>query len=658
MLKLNLSLPQNLECTLKVAKSKKSKFSSIVYNKRIVRKIDNSLIPSEYNDGDKISIILQEGAIAEKDTLQQICAIDKQALENNVIIDLVRNGDIVEVFFDDIKLDEKDVNYFGDLFTRTFNYNCQRRNSYKAFVNGENSVSLIRYVNTHQHTEYSRLDGMTKLKDIAKKTEWAGAITDHGVMTGVLKFDSLMRGEGKKPILGFEGYIEEIDENLFNDIYTEVTDEYKKSHYKKEHIILLAKNNIGYKNLLKLASLSWNNFYGKNHIVYSDLKDYSEGIIATSACLGSTLGKTLLEDEKSIKNAFFEELGNKLAADIQFNIEDGFDLLNEDDLRLTESEKKLLEEKYSYTSDYLTKDDIEKLINNSFTKTLEEISKYGTRAKLYISKMIEIFGRDDFYIEIQRHKFFSEEYIEKVLLAYAKEFNLKIVTGIDNHYLNEEDAPIHEMWLCESTKKNLNDPGRLKFPGEGYWLMTSEEVYERFKDIPEAMENSLEIADKCDVDVTPKGYSLPSFPLPEGYGEGEEELKRYFKFKVNEGYRNRFAGTDKCFDQVYVDRMKFEMATIAHMGFESYFLIVQDYISWAKDTKVAENIERYFPSKYYDLENIPEAIKNKTDEIYVGPGRGSAAGSLVAYCLGITNINPIEYGLLFERGLKCVRKIG
>lgn len=646
----NLVFPENLEMSLSIGKSKKVKFSSLCYNGNKLKSIETSLLPENYNDGDSIKVFLKNNFITDENGVA-IISIGNSLADNGTLVDLVKEGNVVKVLFSDILLDTKDVSYFGTLFDKKVNYNCNERLNYKAFVNSPSTIKVVRYANTHQHTEYSRLDGMTKLKDIAKKTEWAGAITDHGVMTGVLKFDSLMRENGKKPIIGMEGYIERINEDIYNDIFTDTNRDDYKINLKKEHIILLAKNNVGYKNLVKLASLSWNNFYGKNHIVYSDLVKYSEGIVATSACLGSTLGKTLLEDEKRIRETFFEELGIKTFT-VKAEIETDFDLLQDDDLVLSNEEKALLKEKFDLDLEIITKDKIEELIDEkSFPKTKEELSSYGKTARLYISKMIEIFGREDFYIEIQRHNFASEIYVEKILLELAKEYNLKIVTGIDNHYLNKEDAPIHEMWLCEATKKSLTDPTRMKFPGEGYWLMTSDEVLERFGDIPEALDNSLEIAEKCNVDLKVKGYSLPKYPLPEGYDDSKESQVKYFKKMVFDGYKNRFLGTDKYNDPIYTDRMSFEIKTILNMGFESYFLIVQDYIAWAKDKNVSENIEKYFPKRYYDLNSIPEAIKNKTDEIYVGPGRGSAAGSLVAYCLGITNINPIEYNLLFERFL-------
>lgn len=657
----NLQFP-NMELELHIGNSKKNTKSSVYYSGKLLKKVETKNIAkeSELKDGDILNVKLVNNFIVD-DNDNEMFNINNSLLDNGIVIDLVKEGNNVKIMCADIVLDVKDASYFNDLFTKTLNYNCAVRNNYKAFVSGINEISIIRYVNTHQHTEYSRLDGMTKLKDIAKKTEWSSAITDHGAMTGVLKFDSCMRAEQKHPIIGMEPYIERIDENIFNDIfvnYEKGSDEeiaYKKEHFKKEHIIMLAKNLTGYKNLIKLASLSWNNFYGKNHIKYSDLMKYSEGIIATSACLGSTIGKTILEDEKIVRTAFFNELGLNENLALTSEIESDFDLLSGDDLYTTSSEQNLLKSKYTLDNySIITKEIIENLIStnkNNFPLTVEAISNYGKTVKLYLNKMISIFGREDFYIEIQRHNFVSEQYVEKILLKLAKENNIKIVTGIDNHYLNEEDAEIHEMWLCESTGKNLNDPTRMKFPGNGYWLMTSDEVLELFKDIPEAMDNSLEIADKCNVDLKVKGYSLPKYPLPLGYSDSKEDQVKYFKKMVLEGYKNRFLNTSNYTNPIYTERMSFEIKTILKMGFESYFLIVQDYISWANDENVKENIERYFPSNYYDLNKIADNIKNKDYKIYVGPGRGSAAGSLVAYCLGITNINPIEYNLLFERFL-------
>jgi DNA polymerase-3 subunit alpha len=652
-----LDFPEGLEMTLKIGKSKKNKFSSLEYKNRRLKSIESNLLPEEYNDGDKITVYLKNGFITNEND-EEIIAVGDSLIEiNTVTVDVIRDGNKVNIAFGDIVLDTKDVDYFEELFIRSSNYNCPVINQYQARLISPTEISIERYSNNHQHSEYSALDGMSKLKQIANKVpDGSGCgLTDHYRMTGDRKFWTEMKEHNKIPVLGMEGAIERIDENILNDIYVDTTtDEYKKSHFLRDHIILLAKDNTGYHNLVKLASLSWNNFYGKNHITFKDLKQYSEGIIVTSACIGATVSKSILEDERRIRKIFFEELGIE---DFQYipKRENECDIIEDDDLNINAEEKQLLKNKFNIETDILTVDIIKDLIEKDsflFSKTKEELKSYKSVAKMYINKMIEIFGREDFYIEIQRHNFVSEQYVEKRLLELAKEFNLKLTIGIDNHFVNKEDAPVHEMWLCEATKKTLTDTDRLKFPGDGYWFMSSEEVLERFGDLPEALDGSLEILNKCrDVDLTPNGYKLPKYPLPEGYEDTKEGQVAYFKKMVLDGYKNRFLGTDKYNDPVYTNRMSFEIKTILNMGFESYFLIVQDYISWAKDNNVAENIEKYFPKAHYNWDEIPEAIKNKTDEIFVGPGRGSAAGSLVAYCLGITNINPIEYDLLFERFL-------
>lgn len=668
----SLVLSPGVRFELHIGKSKKVTTSKLLYNGRVIRTIPTEeILVNTVSDGDVIDVSLNanDEIVDEKNVVY--FPIGDMIFSKNIILDVKLENGKVNVYFDDILLDTKEVGDFGDLFTRTPRFNTVKRTSYKAIVSGVNEISMVRYANTHQHTEYSRLDGMSKIKDIAKKTEWAGAITDHGVMTGVLKFDNELRALEKKPIIGMEPYIERIDEDIFNDKFTDTTvldeeslKEYKRNHFKKDHIIMLAKNKTGYNNLIKLASLSWENFYGKNHIKYSDLVEHSEGIIATTACLGSTIGRSLMDDEKKIRETFFDELGrtsntNKLKA---IEVESDIDLLQGDDLDLAPEESALLKEKFDVDITWLSSDEIKELIvdtlhkEDEFPRTLQAFDGYMDVARMYLKKMIAIFGKEDFYVEIQRHKFATEEYYEKKLLQLAEEFGLKIVSGIDSHYLNKEDAKTHEIWLCEATKSNINDPKHLRFPGEGYYLMTSDEALDLFEDLQEALDNSLEIAEKCDLSLKVKEYFLPKFPLPDGYNnDDEKEQVRYFLDLVREGYKKRFYGTKKYQDKTYQNRIIFEEKTILDMGFASYFLIVQDFIAWAKDSNVADHIERYFPKRYYDYDKLPEMAKGKDFEIYVGPGRGSAAGSLVAYCLGITNIDPIDYDLLFERELKCVR---
>lgn len=670
LFKVELSLPVGMEFELHIGRSKKVKESKLMYNNRVVRRIitEDLLedIKNKVKDGDALKVTLDENKYIVTDKDELCFNVGNMIFSENIILDVVLDGDKVNVLFDDILLDTKDVEHFGDLFTRVPRFNTVKRTSYKAIVKGADEISIVRYANTHQHTEYSRLDGMSKIQDIANKTEWAGAITDHGVMTGALKFESALKSQEKKPIVGIEPYIERIDEDIFlnnfvdlKELDEESSKEYRRKYFKKDHIIMLAKNNTGYHNLMKLASLSWENYYGKNHIRYSDLVNNSEGIIATTACLGSTIGRSLMEDEKEVRKAFFKELGEVSNAVNLIEIEDDIDLLQGDDLDLTTEESAILKNKFGVDKTWLSSDDIKELIKgneDSYPLTMASFKTYMRTAHLYLKKMIAIFGKDDFYIEIQRHKFAAEEYYEKKCLELAEEYGLKIISGIDSHYLNKEDKKTHEIWLCEATRTNINNPKRLRFPGEGYYLMNSDEALELFKDLQEALDNSLEVADKCNVNLKVKEYFLPKFPLPEGYDEDgsdpDAEQVRYFRDLLREGFKNRFYGTEKYTDPVYLERIKFEVGTILHMKFASYFLIVQDFIAWAKDADVINHQEKYFPKRYYDYSTLPEAVLNKDYEIYVGPGRGSAAGSLVAYCLGITNIDPIEYDLLFERKLK------
>ena len=378
-------------------------------------------------------------------------------------------------------------------------------------------ISICYYVNYHTHSEYSLLDGMSKVEDIAKKSSGISAITDHGNMFGMLKWQEAMKKEGKKAIFGFEAYAEAV----------------LSGEKHGNHLILLAKNEVGKKNLFELTSRSFHNFYRKPHVSLDDLQKYHEGIICTSACIAS-------------------ELASIIASDYE-----------------------------------------------------------GARKVLRWYK--DIFG-DDYYVEIQRHHIPEEEAAEPLLLKLAKEEGVKVVCANDSHYLNEADAKSHEVLLCVSSKKTLKDPDHFSFNGDGYWFKTDAEMVKDFWDLPETIANTLEIAEKCNLEIETGVYHLPVFPLP----EGETSDEAYFDRLVDEGFAKRFSKPDK----TYLDRLSYEKGVIKKMGFCSYFLIVQDFINHAKSKGIS-----------------------------VGPGRGSAAGSLVAYCLGITELDPIKHGLLFERFL-------
>lgn len=380
----------------------------------------------------------------------------------------------------------------------------------------EEHVSISSYFQFHVHSEYSLLDGISKISDIADKSSGITAVTDHGNMFAALPFQNEMKKRGKKAVFGIEAYAE--------------TTEGEKN---KNHLILLAKNETGYKNLMRLTSRSYENMHYKPHVYFEDLRKYHEGIICTSACLGGEIAEKIKTDYESAK-------------------------------------------------------------------------KSATIFK-------EIFG-EDYYLEIQRHGIKGETDINKNIIRLAKELDIKLVAANDSHYISPEDEKPHEAVLCIRTKKTLLEP-HFSFDGNGYHYMTDEEMIKLFWDIPEAITNTIEIAEKCDYVIPTGTYLLPKFPIPDGYKDETD----YFLYLVDRGFKERFGDLS---DREYLDRLEYEKNIIIQMGFPAYFLIVWDYVNYAK-----------------------------TNGILVGPGRGSAAGSLVSYCLKITDLDPIKYGLLFERFL-------
>lgn len=401
-----------------------------------------------------------------------------------------------------------------------------RRTKLKAVVKAiEDEVAIfqiIHWADLHRHSGYSLLDGGSKLPDIVRKTEYAGAITDHGAMFGVLDYYKKMRAADKLPILGFEAYAETIGG---------VKD--------GNHLLLLAKNLEGYKNLVKLTSKSQENFYRKPHVSYDMLGTYGKGIISSTSCMGSEISQLLLQ-------------------------------------------RKYEEAKYV--------------------------------AKAYM----EIFGKEDYYVELQRHGFDEELIVNPQLIQLARELDLKIIGTTDSHYTDKDDGYDHEVLLCIGTGKKMTDPDRMKFSGSGYHIHSHEEVEQLFADIPEVLDNTLEIAEKCsELDLGLGKVYMPKFEVPVPF---ESEMA-YLRHLTWEGYRKRFGGTAKDCDE-YRDRLTFELDVIDGMGFPGYFLIVWDFIDFAK-----------------------------RNGILVGPGRGSVVGALTAFCLNITDLDPIPLGLLFERFL-------
>lgn len=389
------------------------------------------------------------------------------------------------------------------------------------------------FTHLHVHTQYSILDGAAKISSLIDKVKQNGmdsiAITDHGNMFGVLKFMKEARGKGVKPIIGCEVYVargSRLDKRGQND---------RSGH----HLILLAKNLEGYKNLTKLVSLGYvEGFYYTPRIDKEILAKYSEGIIASTACLGGELPQTIM---------------------------------------------------------------------NQGEEQVESVIKEFT----------DIFG-DDFYMELQDHGHPEQKDVNKKLIELAQKHNRKIIATNDVHFVNKEDFEAHRILICLNTGKDLDDTSGMHYTGNEY-LKSPNEMAELFKDIPEALANTREIVDKIeDYEITTKNILLPHFPLPEGF-KTEDDYLRHLTY---EGAKEFYPELN---DEI-TQRLDFELNVIKEMGFPGYFLIVQDFIAKAREMGVI-----------------------------VGPGRGSAAGSAVAYCTGITNVDPIKYNLLFERFLNPER---
>ena len=393
---------------------------------------------------------------------------------------------------------------------------------------------MNRFVHLHVHTEYSLLDGANRIKDLIARTKELGmdsiAITDHGVMYGVIEFYKQAKKAGIKPIIGCEVYTarrSRLDKQVNVD-----------SNY--GHLILLAKNNLGYKNLMKIVSAGFTEgFYYKPRIDFEILEKYSEGIICTSACLGGDVPQAIL----------------------QGNME---------------------------------------------------------KAKEMALKYKGIFG-EDFYLELQYHGIQEQTLANQKLIQLSKELDIPLIATNDAHYLRKENAFAHEILLCIQTGKNVHDDDRMTFETSEFYLKTQEEMYEIFKSVPEALENTGKIADMCNVELEFDNLHLPSFDLEEGI-----DPFVYLRNLCINGLHRLYPGFEE--DGEVSNRVEYELQVIKTMGYVDYFLIVWDFIKYARD-----------------------------NGIVVGPGRGSAAGSIVSYSLGITNVDPIKYNLLFERFLNPER---
>lgn len=390
------------------------------------------------------------------------------------------------------------------------------------------------FVHLHVHTEYSLLDGANRIKDLLKHAVKLGmksmAITDHGVMYGIIDFYKEAQKNGIKPIIGCE-------------VYTA-----KRSMYDKQpgidsdlgHLVLLAKNMNGYKNLMKIVSRGFiDGYYYKPRVDYDLLDKHSDGIIAMSACLSGDIPQAIL---------------------------------------------------------------------------MEDMDK----ARELATKLDNMFGRGNFYLEIQSNGIEGQNLVNQGLIKLSKETGIPLVATNDAHYLRKEDSKAHEILMCIQTATNINDPNRMRFSTNQVYVKSPDEMWEAFGHISEALENTVKIADMCNVEFEFGKTHLPEFDIPE-----DEEPFEYLRKRCLEGLKKRYEDN---INQQTLDRLDYELGVIKQMGYIDYFLIVWDFIKYAKE-----------------------------NGIMVGPGRGSAAGSLASYCLEITDIDPLKYNLIFERFLNPER---
>lgn len=390
------------------------------------------------------------------------------------------------------------------------------------------------FTHLHVHTQYSLLDGASKIPELIARTKELGmdsiAITDHGVMYGVADFYKEAKAQGVKPIIGCEVYVAP------GSRFDREVDRGENRYY---HLILLAENDTGYHNLMKIVSRGFTEgYYYKPRVDREVLKEFHEGIICLSACLAGEVAVKL-------RQGFYEE------------------------------------------------------------------------AKQAALEHQEIFGKDNYFLEMQDHGIPEQRTVNQGLMRMHEETGIDLVVTNDLHYVNAEDAEAHDILLCIQTGKTVDDPDRMRYEGGQYYLKSPAEMEELFPYAKEAIENTGKIAERCNVEIEFGVQKLPKYEVPEGYTSEE-----YLRELCQQGLEKRYQPVTKELQ----DRMDFELATIEKMGYVDYFLIVWDFIKYAKDR------------------GIP-----------VGPGRGSAAGAIVSYCLEITNIEPIHLNLLFERFLNPER---
>lgn len=384
---------------------------------------------------------------------------------------------------------------------------------------------MAEFSHLHLHTEYSLLDGMGRMDDYVAKAHEMGmtsmAVTDHGVMYGAMDWYKTATKSGIKPIMGMEAYLAEGSA--------------REQNRKSYHLLLLAENNTGYRNLIKLASKSaLEGFYYRPRVDLEMLQEYGEGIIATSACLGGPVANNFLNNQPN------------LAYD-------------------------------------------------------------------YAGKLSEIFGKERFFIELQDHGLPEQTLTNKPMIELARKFDLPLIATNDVHYCLQHDASAQDILICVGTNTNINNPNRMKQDSDQFYLKSPDEMARLFPDMPEALQNTIRIAEMCNVNLEFGGYHLPEFETPAGLTSEE-----YLRQLCTEGVMRKYGTLDGAIGE----RLDYELGIISRMGFTSYFLIVWDFVSFAK-----------------------------RNGILVGPGRGSAASSIVTYSLDITGLDPLKHNLMFERFL-------
>jgi DNA polymerase-3 subunit alpha len=388
---------------------------------------------------------------------------------------------------------------------------------------------LAEFAHLHLHTEYSLLDGMGRTAEYAARAKDLGihhiAVTDHGVMYGAMEWYRTAASAGLHPIIGVEAYLAEGSA--------------RAKERKSYHLLLLAENETGYRNLLKLCTLAQlEGYYYRPRIDLEMLAEYGTGLVATSACLGGPVANNFLHGRPEV-------------------------------------------------------------------------------ARDYAGKLAEIFGPDRFFIELQDHGIQDQVRVNGDLIALARAQGLPLVATNDVHYCRQEDAPAQDILVCIQTNTTLNDPKRLKSESDQLFLKSPEEMARVFQDVPESISNTIRIAEMCSIDLGFRGYHLPEFPIPPGFTPDA-----YLESLCREGVQRRYGHVSG----EVAARLAYELDVIKNMGFANYFLVVWDFIRFARE-----------------------------QGILVGPGRGSSAGSIVTYSLGITALDPLAYDLIFERFLNPSR---